>query len=107
MEEANRYLDDYYLDYHNSKFSKLAREIWDVHKPLTSQEHRELERIFSRESSRTVKRDGTIRYTNTIYQLPKGITLKSRIITVQESIYGHVRILDWTDCLHFTKIPKR
>jgi hypothetical protein len=27
MEEANRYLDDYYLDYHNSKFSKLAREI--------------------------------------------------------------------------------
>jgi hypothetical protein len=33
--------------------------------------------------------------------------LKSRRITVKESIYGNVKLYDWTDCLQFTKLNKR
>jgi hypothetical protein len=33
--------------------------------------------------------------------------LKSKRITVKESIYENVSLCDWTDCLQFTKISRR
>ena len=106
-DEGNKFLDSYYLDHHNTKFGKTAKEPWDNHQPLTEFEEKELEWFFAKESKRTVKRDGTISYNNTIYQLPKWTVLKSREITVKESIHGNVRLCDWMDCLQFTNLRKR
>ena len=46
------------------------------------------------DASWTVKNDGTVQYKHKIYQLPKGLVLKSRSILVKESTYGNVKFFD-------------
>jgi hypothetical protein len=92
-EEANAFLERY-IPYYNEKFGKPAKEEGDEHQKLTKEEKENIERYFAKTAERTVKNDGTISYNNTIYQLKKGTILKSRRITVKESIYGNVRLYD-------------
>ena len=92
-EEANKYLAEY-LEQYNKQFSVKAREEGDKHKLLTTEERENMEWYFAKEEERTVKRDGTISYKNVKYQLAKGTYLKKNTVTVQESIYGNVRLYD-------------
>jgi hypothetical protein len=92
-EEANEFLERY-VPYYNEKFGKPAREEGDEHQRLTKEEKENMERYFATIAKRTVKNNGTISYNNTVYQLEKGTILKSRRITVKESIYGNVRLYD-------------
>jgi hypothetical protein len=92
-EEANTFLE-WYIPYYNAKFGKPPREEGDEHQRLRKEEKEDIERYFAKIARRTVKNNGTISYNNTIYQLEKGTILKSRKITVKESIYGNVRLYD-------------
>jgi hypothetical protein len=67
----------------------------------------ELEWLFAKNTNRTLRRDGTITYMNTIYQILKDQQLFWYKLTVKESIYGHIRIFSWTHELQFTKLISR
>lgn len=101
IEEGNQYLITKYLKEHNEKFSVTAKEEWDNHTPLSEHEMENLEWFFAKEDVRTVKKDGTVQYKHKTYQLKKWIILKTRQITVKESIYGNIRLYDWTLCLRW------
>ncbi|MDR0651281.1 MAG: hypothetical protein LBG59_08005 [Candidatus Peribacteria bacterium] len=92
-EEANKFLE-WYVPYYNEKFGVQAKEKGDKHITLTKEEKENIEWYFAKVTERSVKRDGTISYNNTIYQLKKDTILKSRRITVKESIYGNVKLYD-------------
>jgi hypothetical protein len=92
-EEANRFLERY-VPYYNQKFGVEAKEKGDVHKKLTKDEKKNIERYFAKVVERTVNNDGTIRYDNKIYQIKKNTILKNKRIMVKESIYGNVRLYD-------------
>ncbi len=104
-ESANQYLERSYLKEHNNRFEVAAHKEWDKHQALNKDEEENLERYFAKTNIRTVKNDGTIQYKHKIYQLPKGLVLKSRSILVKESTYGNVKFFDWTDCLQCTTQP--
>lgn len=105
IEDGNKYLEEVYLKDHNERFAVVAREEWDRHSKLSDEEKRDLERYFAKEIERTVKNDGTIQYNHKTYQLKKWLILKNKWITVKESIYGNVRLYDWTDYLRWTENP--
>lgn len=107
-DDANDFLETYYIQKHNKKFSISAKEEWDFHTELTDQEFIELERLFAKISIRTLRRDWTITYMNTTYQLLKNQTLLAwYTITVKESIYGHIRLFTSTKELQFTETKYR
>lgn len=92
-EAANAYLHQLYLPKHNRNFSVEAAEQVSAFLPVTGVE---LERVFARRSSRQVRRDNTIEYKATSYQLPKvsGIaTLANRQVEVREHLDGTVEVL--------------
>lgn len=105
--EANIFLKDYYLKKHNLKFSVPAKDHWNYHKKITKQELVELEWIFAKNTERTLRKDGTITYMNTIYQILKDQKLSWYTLTIKESIYGHIRIFSWMYELQFTKLVSR
>lgn len=107
-DDANDFLERYYIQKHNKKFSVPAKEEWDFHIELTDQEFIELERLFAKNVNRTLRRDWTITYMNNTYQILKNQMLLSwYTLTVKESIYGHIKIFTWTKELLFTEIHSR
>lgn len=82
MDEANRFLDEVYIDYWNERFAVEAADPSDLHRPLPLDVN--LEQLFSRTERRSVANDFTIRYKNARYQIPReeadGIRPKDRII---------------------------
>jgi hypothetical protein len=107
-DDANDFLEKYYIQKHNNKFSVIAKETWDFHTELTDEEFIELEWIFAKVTNRTLRRDGTIAYMNKTYQILRNQTLLSwYTITVKESIYGHIRLFTWTKELLFTETKYR
>ena len=107
-DDANDFLEKYYIQKHNKKFSVPAKEGWDFHMEFTDQEFIELERSFAKVTNRVLRRDGTITYMKITYQIFKNQTLLSwYTITVKESIYGHIRLFTWTKELLFTELKSR
>jgi len=107
-DDANDFLEKYYIKKHNKKFSVPAKEEWDFHIELTDQEFIELERLFAKNVNRTLRRDWTITYMNNTYQILKNQTLLSwYTLTIKESIYGHIKIFTWTKELLFTEIHSK
>lgn len=105
--QANKFLKDYYIKKNNSKFTVSAKDTWNYHTKITKKELIELEWLFAKNTNRTLRRDGTITYMNTIYQILKDQQLFWYKLTVKESIYGHIRIFSWTHELQFTKLISR
>jgi len=76
-DDANDFLEKYYIPKHNKKFSVEAREKIDYHTELTEEEFIELERTFAKISNRKLRRDGTATYMNTTYQILKNQLLQN------------------------------
>lgn len=107
-DDANDFLEKYYIQKHNKKFSVPAKEEWDSHTELTDQEFIELEWLFAKNVNRTLRRDWTITYMNKTYQILKNQQLLCwYTLIVKESIYGHIKIFTWTKELLFTEISSR
>lgn len=107
-DDANDFLEKYYIQKHNKKFSVPAKEEGDFHIELTDQEFIDLERLFAKITTRTLRRDWTITYMSKTYQILKNQSLLCwYTITVKESIYGHIRLFTWTKELLFTELHSR
>jgi len=92
--EANDFLVEY-KDELNKKFSVTARSPENGHrKVLHSPE--ELKRIFSLHHERTLSKNLSLQYDNTIYQIQtegRGLTMRNAKVTVCEDFKGSVNIL--------------
>lgn len=104
IEQANQFLDEYYIPKHNNKFAVKAKQEWDKHIQLTSKEQESLDLLFAKETSRTIKHDWTVRYNRSIYQLPKWTILhKGRVITVKETIQWAIKLYQWDREISYIK----
>jgi hypothetical protein len=69
MEEGNRYLEEVYIDYWNTRFSVEPAVARNAHKKLPKRA--KLEALFAETLTRTVNHDFTIRYDNRKWQISK------------------------------------
>ena len=94
---ANAFLDKEYLPDHNKRFSVLAREKGDAHRPLTDEMRKRLPSIFSVQSKRVVTNDFTLRFKNQWCQLAATQPIavyRGDTVTIEERLDGtmHVRL---------------
>ncbi len=68
LEDANRYLEEVYIDYWNTRFAVEPAEAKDAHRKLPKKAN--LEALFARTVTRSVYNDFTIRYKNRLWQIP-------------------------------------
>lgn len=96
IDEANVFLEEYYVPKHNSKFAVQAKEEWDKHSKLTQSEIDGFDLLFAKESERTVKHDGTVHYNSIVYQLPRWTVLhRWRKIIVKETMSWVIWMYIW------------
>lgn len=69
LEEANRYLEEVYIDYWNERFAVEPAEARNAHRKLPKRAN--LEALFAETVTRSVYNDFTIRYQNRLWQIPK------------------------------------
>ena len=69
LDEANRYLEDVYIDYWNERFAVAPAVAKDMHRKLPKKAN--LDALFSETLTRTVYNDFTIRYKKRRWQIPK------------------------------------
>lgn len=68
-EEGNVFLRDIFLPDFTARFSVVPEKAGDVHRPLLPSERKNIHHIFSQKETRQVKRDFTIQFHTTWYQL--------------------------------------
>lgn len=70
MEEANRFLDEVFLPFWETRFTVAAREAADALRPLP--EGVDLMRLFAEADQRVIREDFTFRYQNQHFQIEQG-----------------------------------
>lgn len=89
---ANRYLNEVFIRKYNKRFMVEPAEQGSSFLKVVGAN---LEHIFSLREKRTVAKDSTISFKNTVIQLPRidGITtLRGRKVTVRQSLDGTLRV---------------
>jgi len=69
LEEANRYLEEEYIDYWDERFAVAPAQARDAHRKLPKKA--DLDALFAETLTRSVTNDFTIRYKNQRWQIPK------------------------------------
>ena len=112
LPEANGYLEEEYLPEWEQKFTVMARDTADAHRPL-GPEH-DLASILSQVEERAVTSDYTIRYRGKIYQIGKSDVrpgLRGGRVRVEQRLDGSLavqfrqRLLSVTECQPQPKMP--
>lgn len=75
IEAANRFLDESFIPFWNSRFTVEPQIKEDFHRSIS--EDMDLMEIFGEAHSRLIRADFTIRYDNVYYQLPKDLATAS------------------------------
>lgn len=106
MEDANKYIQDVYLDKHNSKFPVAPAEATDVHRSLDGYN---LNNIFCLKDSRVLKNDFTVIYQNRIFQIEeqKTIVRPKDTIIVREHLDNSISLWISKTNLIFHEIKQR
>lgn len=92
--DANRFLNEVYLDKHNQKFSVPPKNKTDVHRPV-GKTAAELDAIFSFQEERVIANDYTIRWRNRVFQVEKYqpyFLLPRTKVLIEERLNGEIRI---------------
>ncbi len=92
-EEANRYLGQVYLPKHNAKFTVNPTQDLTAFLPVSEAD---ISRVFARRYTRVVRRDNTIEFKGTSYQLPRmrgAATLSGRKVEVRRHLDDQIEIL--------------
>jgi len=92
---ANRYVSEEYLLDHNKRFGVPARNINDMHRPLSSKMRKDLSSIFSIQSKRRVNNDYTIQFKTRWFQLEsqqKTTVYKRDEVIIEERLDGTIHI---------------
>jgi len=69
--EANKYIEKTYILEHNEKYCIKAVSTNNLHVPLSDKERERFSWYFAKESTRKLRRDGTVYYNNKVYQIKK------------------------------------
>lgn len=105
IKEAQKYLEEIYIAYHNKKFAINPIEQGNDHQLFTKQEKIRYERFFAKEKTRKVKKDGTIQYQNKKYQLPKWTRLyKWDTVQILENYKWLIEVWSGKDKIKVSKI---
>ena len=110
IEDANRFLEEYFLPKFNAKFMVESRSKANLHKRLTKQEENNLDSIFSRQYERAVRNDFTISHKNNWYQLEKNqpVTIcKQDTATVEERMDKSIHFRLRGKYLNYKLLPER
>lgn len=94
IEQANAFLDTYRQEY-NRRFAVTPQSLQDAHRPVVHSE-RELELIFSIHNTRTLSKNLTLQYDNTVYQVDarnRTRRLQFAKVTVCAAFNGKVTLL--------------
>ncbi len=85
-EEANKFLEDEYIDEFNRRFAVSPKLTGSAFVPCL---RTDLDRVFSIQSERTVGRDNTVRYKNLILQIEKQ-TWRGSMAGTKVIVYQHL-----------------
>lgn len=102
MEEANKFLREYYLPKHNRKFCVRAAKEDDMHMPLS--EGQDLNNILAIKTGRVVRNDYTVAYERGLYQLDTVLALKGRKVCILEKLNSGMRIEYKGEPIKYSKI---
>ena len=108
IEEANRYLENVFLQKYNEKFNVIPKKEEDLHRPIP--EDIVLEEVLCFEESRQVQNDWTVRWRNRFFQLAKrneALGLVKQKITVREKLDGMIQLVYKGHTLAFEELPER
>lgn len=92
MHEANRYLNNHFIPWHNRTLRVSPAQQGSAFLPLY---RNDLERIFSVQHSRIVQKDHTVQFDNVRFQIPKQPMLPSlakRKVTLYQHLDGLISI---------------
>ncbi|MFA5777266.1 MAG: ISNCY family transposase [Parcubacteria group bacterium] len=110
METANEFLEKEYIQDFNNRFSVVPAKDTNLHKLLTENDKKSLDRIFSIQSRRQVRNDFTVQFKNDWYQLdeiqPTTVYRKDEIL-IEERLDGSVCLSKKDKYLNFKKLPQR
>jgi transposase len=93
IDRANAFLPEFCQDF-NRRFAVLPRSTHDAHRSLRKADH--LEIILSHQETRTLSKNLTLQYNQTIYQIQSkrpDYTLRNAQVTVCENAKGEITIL--------------
>lgn len=107
LEQANAMLESFRLDY-NRRFAHAPKDHVDAHRPVRHSEQ-ELDLILCLHSTRTLSKNLTIQYRNTLYQVQapgRELSLRKTTVTVCEAFNGSVTLLRKGKALDYTAFSK-
>lgn len=110
IHEANRFIAEEYLKTFNARFSVPPVSSANLHRPLTADEKKNLDSIFSRHTNRTIQNDFTFGFNNQWHQLSKcqPVTIrKKEIVTVEEHVDGTIHVRFRGKELNYEILPMR
>jgi transposase len=99
MEEANRYLEEIYLEDHNARFSVAPRDPESAFVPAKGFDVRTL---FYEEEDRTVRKDNTVTLDGVCLQIskqPGRVTCAGLVVQVRRFMDGSMVIMRGVQCL--------
>jgi transposase len=110
IEEANRFLEEEYIDKYNARFMVEARSKANLHKQLSKQEENNLDSIFSRQYERVIRNDFTISHNKNYYQLienqPMTVCKRDKVI-IEEKADKTINIRLKGKYLNYELLPER
>jgi len=110
IEEANKFLEEEYIDTYNQKFAVAPKNKANFHKKLSLEAKSKLKQIFSIQSTRKVQNDYTIRFKNKYFQLEQiqnTTVFKKDSIIVEEHLDGNIFLRKKDKYLKFKLLPGR
>lgn len=110
LAEANQFLEEVFIPKFNKQFAVVAKKSADLHRLLSQKEIKNLDKIFSVQSERTINNDYTIRFKSNYYQLtevqPMTVYKKDKV-TIEEHLNGEIKIALRDKYLDYFKLPEK
>ncbi len=110
LKEANQFVKEVFIPEFNSKFSVVPGKKGNLHRKLTKIERTKLDQVFSRQETRQVNNDFTVRYKNDWFQLAEkqsALVRKKEKVTVEERIDDSIFVSLRGRYLDYTTLPER
>jgi hypothetical protein len=110
IEAANIFLKEVFIPKFNAQFAVVPKKKADLHRKLDEKKKKELTKILSIQSVRTINNDYTIRFKNNYYQLDEVQTttvFKKDKVIVEEHLNGELKISLRNYYLNYVCLPER
>ncbi len=107
-EEGNKFLEEVFIPKFNNKFAVIPAKDGDVHRVLSKSDKKNLNRIFSVQSTRVVQNDFTIQFKSNWYQLaelqPTTVRAKDKVL-IEEWLDGTIHFSVREKYLTYVVLP--